>query len=358
MTDSGEEATELNALRELADEIFESATEPLLDLQQVSLGFDPALWRTLEESGLTLLTTPEDAGGSGASLYAAAAVLESAGFHSAPAPLAETDLLSSWALRSVGLSVPIGPLTIASTPGLHVDGSRLTAEVDNVPWAPSAVGVVLAGDDFVAYAPAGSFTVAEGRDIAGQPSGLVRIDVELNDNAIAHTAADVAAGLMFRGALARSLQTCGALARAVELSVAHVGERVQFGRPIARFQAVQALIAGAAGSIAMAKAATDHAVATTARLGFDADAARFAIASAKIETARAATLVSRNAHQAHGAIGFTLDHRLRHFTTRALAWRSEFGAQREWELRLGRQVLTDPDTTVWEFVTNQASTTP
>ena len=111
MNNPREEPSDLAALREVADDIFGTATEDVLDVQQVSIDFDPTLWRTLEGSGLTLLTTPDTEGGSAASLYALAVVLESCGYHGAPAPIAETDLLASWMLRSVGLPVPSGPLS-------------------------------------------------------------------------------------------------------------------------------------------------------------------------------------------------------------------------------------------------------
>jgi acyl-CoA dehydrogenase len=130
----------------------------------------------------------------------------------------------------------------------------------------------------------------------------------------------------------------------------HVIQREQFGRPIAKFQAVQALISDAAGKLAMAKTAAAFAGNIAANHGFNSVPARFAVAVAKIESARAATTVTRNAHQVHGAIGFTLDHRLRHFTARALSWRSEFGTQRHWQQTLGRTAL-ESGKTVWELVT-------
>src|SRR6185369_9014120 len=55
MTTLTTESAELVALRELADDIFAASTEPALDVQQVGLDFDPGLWATLNESGLTLL---------------------------------------------------------------------------------------------------------------------------------------------------------------------------------------------------------------------------------------------------------------------------------------------------------------
>ena len=48
---------------------------------------------------------------------------------------------------------------------------------------------------------------------------------------------------------------CGGFDRIVQVVVAHVTERVQFGRPIGRFQAVQRLVADLAAEAALARAA-------------------------------------------------------------------------------------------------------
>jgi acyl-CoA dehydrogenase len=353
MTTLADDATELQALRELADDIFTASTESVLDVPEVGLPYDPALWGTLAESGLTLLTTPESRGGSGAGLRELSVVLQSSGYHAAPVPIAEHDLLASWLLGVVDLPVATGVMTAGVTDQSLRDG-RLVATVEHVPWANVADVIIVAGDDFVAAVPRDKARVEVSTDIAGQPYGQVHIDALLV--AGQYRAVDVprASEFRIRGALARALQTCGALTRALDLARNHAQQREQFGRPIAKFQAVQALIANAAGSVSLATTATQFAVEAASAHGFDSAHARFAVSVAKIETARAATLVARNAHQVHGAIGFTVDHRLRHFTTRALAWRSDFGSQREWQRQLGTMAM-ESSSTVWELVTAMSS---
>ena len=349
MTTATGDATDLLAVRELADDIFASTTEPMLDVQRVDMEYSPELWRTLTDAGLTLLSTPEARGGSGASLRDLAVVLEASGYHAAPVPLAEHDLLASWLLGIGDLPADSGAMTAAVT-DQRLRERRLTAVLDHVPWAGIAETLVVAGDGFIAKIPLAAVRIDPVIDIAGQPGGRVHIDTELEREWCTEVAASPAHEFGLRGALARSLQTCGALSRALELTCEHAQQREQFGRPIAKFQAVQALIANAAGSVALAKTAADYAVEAVSTHGFDTPHGVFAVAVAKIEATRAATLVARNAHQVHGAIGFTLDHRLRHFTSRALAWRAEFGVQREWQHRLGELVLESADG-VWELVT-------
>jgi acyl-CoA dehydrogenase len=352
MTMTTNDSADLLAVRELADDILSSGTEPMLDVQCVGLEYSPALWQTLVDSGLTLLTTPESRGGTGAGLGELAVVLESTGYHAAPVPLAEHDLLASWLLGLAALSSSEGPMTAAVTDQPLRDG-RLTATIDHVPWTNAAESVVVAGDGYVAAVPLARTTIEPRVDIAGQPSARVDIDMTLEPAQFRLIDHDVADEFRLRGALARSLQTCGALTRALELACGHAQQREQFGRPIAKFQAVQTLIANAASSVALAKTAAEFATGIVVAYGFDSPHGRFAVAVAKIETSRAATLVARNAHQVHGAIGFTLDHRLRHFTSRALAWRAEFGVQREWQQLLGELALGSPDG-VWALVTRMS----
>ncbi|EHB50293.1 acyl-CoA dehydrogenase domain-containing protein [Mycolicibacterium rhodesiae JS60] len=349
MTATADRSADLLALRGLADDIFSAATEPALDVQEVALPYNPTLWDTLAASGLTLLTTPECLGGSGAGMPELAVVLESSGYHGAVVPLADHDLLAAWLLRVSGHDIPSGPM-VAAALREFADGD-LT--VEDLPWAGVAQTLVLVGEGFVVALPRDQWTViGETHDITGQPRATVRIDAALDTS---HpVAGDLRSELRLRGALAVAVQTCGALARALDLSREHVQNREQFGRPIAKFQAVQTLIASAAGALAMAKTAVAFAVEQVAAQDFSSDAAQFAVAVAKIESARAATVVARNTHQAHGAIGFTLDHRLRHFTTRALAWRSEFGTQRAWQQDLGR-LAAEYQGTAWELVTALSS---
>ncbi|MCH9786060.1 MAG: acyl-CoA dehydrogenase, partial [Gammaproteobacteria bacterium] len=57
------------------------------------------------------------------------------------------------------------------------------------------------------------------------------------------------------------------------------------------------------------------------------------------------------AHQVHGAIGYTRDHRLNHLTRRLWAWRDAFGHEAYWQERLGRTLLADQTGDLWQQVT-------
>jgi acyl-CoA dehydrogenase len=106
-------------------------------------------------------------------------------------------------------------------------------------------------------------------------------------------------GIRGLGALLRSLQMAGALERITEKTVAYTRERVQFGRSIGSFQAIQQNLAVLAGQAAAARAATEFAAEAVG------DQIRLApTAAAKIRTGEAVGLATGVAHQIHGAIGF------------------------------------------------------
>jgi acyl-CoA dehydrogenase len=124
-----------------------------------------------------------------------------------------------------------------------------------------------------------------------------------------------------------------------------VNEREQFGRPLARFPVVQQEIARMAGEVALITAATQAAVAAGAGTGAGAGVATVsggtlsAVLAAKAQASHSAGIVAAIAHQLHGAIGTTEEHRLRLTTTRLWSWRDEDGPAAECFAELGRSAL-------------------
>jgi acyl-CoA dehydrogenase len=290
-----------------------------------SATWDDALWAKLGELGLTRLTGEESGGGSGAGWPEAAALLSAAASHAVRVPLAEHDLLAGWLLAQAGLPAGDQRRTVC----VLDEGGRATA----VPWTSSAERIVavwpVAGAYRVADVEPGRFEITPGRNLAGEPRDDVRADVSALDGI--PVGAGVIESLNLRAALARGIALCAVLDRIVELSVKHVTERHQFGRPLAKFQAVQHEIADMAAEAALARAATEAALAEAVRTDWSSPALTFRIAAARSCAGHAASVLVRNAHQVHGAIGTTLEHELHQFTLLALAWRSEYGSVRHWD---------------------------
>ena len=103
-----------------------------------------------------------------------------------------------------------------------------------------------------------------------------------------------------------------------------------------------------AGGIERARAATALAVAAAADYGFGHPATDYAVTAAKVAVGRAVDPVTTIAHQLHGAIGVTAEHRLWLSTMRARSWVDEFGTTGFHARRLGRMALAADDP--WDVI--------
>ena len=286
---------------------------------------DTGLWERLDELGLVRLTGAEESGGSAAGWYEAAELITAAARNAVRIPLAEHDLLACWLLDATGLGGDGAVRTVC----------RLDAEgvARNVPWAAGADRLTViwpAGGGYqVADVDSEAMRITPGHNAIGEPRDSVVADLAAVKGA--SLAAHLVSQLDMKAALVRSIQICAALDRALELSIEHATSRVQFGRPLSRFQAVQTLIADLAAEAALARAATEAALISAVSTQWSADDLEFRVAVARSCAGHATALVVRNAHQIHGAMGTTREHRLHEFTRAALAWRSEFGSVRYWD---------------------------
>jgi acyl-CoA dehydrogenase len=137
----------------------------------------------------------------------------------------------------------------------------------------------------------------------------------------------------------------GALARVLDLSLAHARTRRQFGKPLGDFQAVQHMLAELAEETAAATVAAEAAFQAA-----ESASAEMAIAAAKIRASTAADKGAALAHQIHGALGFTAEHTLHLFTRRLWAWRDDYGDASHHARALGRLAAQRGADALWPFL--------
>lgn len=269
---------------------------------------DAPLWSRLDDLGLIRLTGPEESGGSGAGWYEAVELIGASARNGVRVPLAEHDLLACWLLEAVGLPAGDHVRTICV-----LDDRGAAA---SVPWAALADRIVVVWQSGGEYQTAdiarGSLSITPGTNLIGEPRDTVLVDTDRL--AGVPIPAGLVAQLRLKSAIVRSVQVCAALDRILELSVEHAKSRLQFGRPLARFQAVQNLVADIAAESALARAATEAALHLAVSSQWSAPRLDFRVAVARSCTGHAASVAVRNAHQVHGAIGTTREHRLHEFT--------------------------------------------
>ena len=319
-----------------------------------ALVWPEALWRSLEQVGLTRAALPVEAGGPGLEFDDAMLALRRSAYHALPVPLAET-MLAGRMLAAAGLQVPEGPLTVA--PVVQDDrleiaqgstGATLTGEARRVPWGnhcPHLIVVAtLGGGEMIGVVSTAGATAAVEKNLAGEPRA--RLGFKAAPLIAMAPLEGAKARLQAEGAMYRSVQIAGALERVLEYSLLYANERVQFGRPIGKFQAVQHMLAVLAGHTAAASAAADAAV-EASRYAPD----EFAVAVAKARTGEAAGKGAEIAHQVHGAMGYTREHNLHTSTRRLWSWRDEFRNETWWQTRLGRMVAAKGADALWPLLT-------
>ncbi|MGE2729788.1 acyl-CoA dehydrogenase family protein [Mycolicibacterium vaccae] len=198
-------------------------------------------------------------------LEAAAALCRSAGYWAVPYPLAER-LAKPADLDVDGLVVVGGSRPAATLAGLHTRWAAVTID--------------------------GHRSMVTGR---GEPqSGLVT-ELELTPLDAAGTG-DLALALTLP-----CWTLLGMLDRAVELTVAHVNLRKQFGQPLAAFQGVQFQLTDAEVERTGLDILAKHALWSIAAGQTEAVTDALALRMAALE---AADVVFRVCHQLHGAVGF------------------------------------------------------
>lgn len=123
------------------------------------------------------------------------------------------------------------------------------------------------------------------------------------------------------GAAATCAEMVGGAQAVLDKTVEYAKEREQFGKPIGAFQAVQHHCANMAIDVMSARFIAYEAI---WRLSRELDAA-VEVSVAKSWVSEAYERVCAVGHQVHGAIGFTAEHDLHHYTRHAMSTALAFG---------------------------------
>jgi alkylation response protein AidB-like acyl-CoA dehydrogenase len=303
---------------------------------ETEIGYDPGLWRRLgSELGVFGLAVPEADGGDGAGLVYQGVVLEELGGALVPGPVLGTlclaipliaalsdagarkdylpglisgDLVATLAAPTEGGALAEGRLTVSAIPK---DGAwTLTGTVGYVPDG-AAADVLLVP----ARTPEGVALFAVDGAAAGvNRTSLFTMDrtrrqarVEF-DSAPARLLADEAEACevcqraLLTGTALLAVSQVGGCQRMLDVTVAHVAGRLQFGQPVGAFQAVKHRCANMLIELEQARSAAYHAIWA---LEDGTDSRELAVALAKAVASDAYASISRAAVQLHGGIGFT-----------------------------------------------------
>ncbi len=332
--------------------------------------YDVALWRAVgAEIGVAGLLIPEQLGGAGASYRELATAAEALGAAVAPVPyLGSAAVATATLLAAARSSVASAAQAARPSPAAALlrqlaDGTAtatLAVDCGTPPGGPFPAVVRVAG---MADAAAGTVklrgtiqAVADALPASlllvpadGVPAGLYLVeaaapgvhrtpvtsldmtrqlcDITLDDAAgrqiVVGAAAEAAAQAgLIAGAAVLAAEQLGLAQRCLDMTVAYVKERHQFGRPVGSFQAVKHRLADLWTTITQARAASRYAAAC---LAADDEDARVAVALAKSACCEAALTAAAECVQLHGGTGFTWEHPAHLYLKRAKAASVTFG---------------------------------
>jgi alkylation response protein AidB-like acyl-CoA dehydrogenase len=172
-------------------------------------------------------------------------------------------------------------------------------------------------------------STVDGRSVHGVDPWLGLVEVHGTADAVGDTAVAWADAVAL-AQLAVGHELVGASRRALALAREHALERIQFGQPIARFQAVRHRLAETLVAIETASAVLDAAW---------LDRSPVTAAMAKATAGRSARTAARHCQQVLAGIGFTTEHDLHRYVRRILVLDQLFGSHTTLTKQLGEQLL-------------------
>lgn len=328
-------------------------------------GFDRRLWQGMVEQGWCGIQAPESGNGMGLGWVELALLQEQLGRRLACVPYFDSVVLAATLLRAVGgpgaalLAEVAGGkcvATVADDPssaqvrpqaadGWLLDGHWPQLSVAG--WADQLLVVARDPDGqlMLLAVPATSLEIRPLRTVdATQRSASVRATaVALPAEACLSRGDELVAALQRvrdLGAVALAAEQVGVAQQCLDLTLAYIGQRMQFGRSIASFQAVKHRCAKMLVAIEVARSAV-YGAATLADGGADAAILAFHAAQALTEAVEAARYCAQESIQLHGGVGYTWEYDPQLYFKRAQAARQRLGAPRWWRARVAAQLLDD-----------------
>ncbi|MFE7421093.1 acyl-CoA dehydrogenase family protein [Rhodococcus sp. NPDC057529] len=293
-------------------------------------------WSDFVELGLTAVSLAEDSGGAGGTFLDEVIVAVEIARHGLDVPFVD-NVLASWVLGHA-----IGPVKTRTRALVTVDA---VSDVVTAAWGRTVDEIVVVAADGTVALGSGLDLDTRSEDLAGAPIDVVRIG-ELVDIGRWH---DLPAELCARAGVLRSAEILGAASAVHSMSLRHVAEREQFGKPLLQIPTVAGSSAHIRAGIIQLECAVERAAIL---LADDRDLAARSGAAAVCRTIAdvVATDAAARGHQLHGAMGITQEHALGRFTRKLWAWRDRDGGARSWTQTLGRAARSNGEQSVWEVL--------
>lgn len=310
-----------------ADRLFADECTPA-HIRQIEAGGETSkLWEALVAAGFADALLPESADGAGLTLSEAWPILFCMGRHALPLPYAQTMLARAW-LQQQGQTLPEGSITFAPFQ-IACDDAGLTAR--GVTFGKTADWVLVQYHKQVWL-----LAVSDAQVTPSGAHGSLEADLHWSAEAARQALLGDWSSQQFHALLALSMAVliAGAADRVFEMTLAYANQRVQFGKPIGKFQAVQQQISEMAELTFSARMASEMSCRSHTW-----QPAPLLAALAKCQASQAVTRITAYSHAVHGAIGVTHEYDLQLYTRRLNEWSRAGGGGNYWASVLGQEAL-------------------
>lgn len=357
---------EQEMLRKTARDFLETEcpTSLVKEMAEDEQGYTSGLWGKMAELGWMGLALPEEYDGMGMSFLDLAVLLEEMGRACLPGPFFSTVVLGGLTILEAGneeqkkeflpkIAAGETILTMALTePSASYDPASITVKA-----VPDKDDYVISGTKlFVENAHIADYLICVTRTKDGAGKGEDGITLFLVDGKsprIATTLLKTIAGdkqcevtfdnvrvpqknmlgerdkgwpvvakILQKATVAKCAEMIGGAQAALDMSVAYAKERIQFGRPIGSFQAIQHHCANMVTDVDGSRFITYQAAWKVS----EGLPAVMEVSMAKAWVSEAYRRVTQLGHQIHGGIGFCMDHDMPLYFKRAKAAEPTFGS--------------------------------
>jgi alkylation response protein AidB-like acyl-CoA dehydrogenase len=318
-------------------------------IEESELGYSPEIWKKMADLGWLSLVLPEEYGGVNGSLLDLAVLFEELGKTPLPSPMFSTIVLGALPLLDAGSDQQKKELLPKVAAGELI--LTLALSEPEVDYNPAFIKTKAKHDEgnfiisgtklFVPYAGVADYMLVVARTARTKSNGkgITVFLVPTRSRGTTMTALNTSAGdrqfevvfnrvvvspkdvlgkvgegwplvekAILRATAIQCVQTVGVMQQALSMTANYTSTRIQFGRPIGSFQAVQHRLATMLTDVEGARWLSYQAV---YRLDRGLPAAR-EVAIAKAWTSDACQRVAYGAQHLHGGIGVDLDYDL-HF---------------------------------------------
>ena len=351
-------------LKSMAREFLEKECPATIvrEMEEDERGYTPELWQKIADLGWLGLVFPEEYGGTAGDFVDLCILLEETGRSLLPGPFFSTVVLGGLPVMEFGSDAQKGEFLTKITEGQIIITTALTEP--SAKWDASGIAVKATASNgdyvingtklFVPNAHVSDYMIVVTRTSEGPDSqqGITCLLVPSSAPGISQTllktiASDRQSEVVFENvtvgkdavlgevdqgwrivekllqyaAIGKCAEMVGGGEEVLNMTVEFAKQRVQFGRPIGSFQAIQHHCANMATDVEGCRYITYQAAWRLAE-GLPAS---LEVAMAKAWVSDAYRRVCALGHQTHGAIGFTKEHDMQLYSRRAKAAELAFG---------------------------------